>query len=122
MGKDKEPHYKFLHLAIQEYLAAAWIKRQLEESDWNWNTNQKLPGNMTANIHRLIDKKSWDPRWAQVVIFFAGMLEREEDQVHLLKMLSDKKTDDIFRHRLMLAADCMAEMFPNGIDHPNTPE
>src|SRR5262249_32234443 len=54
-----------------------------------------------------VDKKAWDPDWEQVLLFLAGMLD---DPGPLLDVLAERGQDDFFRHRLALAARCLAEL------------
>ena len=60
----------------------------------------------------LLDHKAWLEEWQEVFLFLAGTLE---DPVPLLDILSDGnniRRDDWARHRLALAALCIAEIAP----------
>src|SRR5216110_3156017 len=50
---------------------------------------------------------SWDPRWSEVLKLLAGQLR---DPSPFLNLLADENTDDMFRHRLALAATCLPEI------------
>ena len=58
-----------------------------------------------------IDQKSWLSTWSEVIKFMVGQLE---DPSPVLEFLSDQhiSRDDLFRHRLALAAECLAEIDP----------
>lgn len=94
----------FFHLALQEALAATALARSVNDGGWHATltvSGKRLP------IGTLIDKKSWDPRWQEVIVLLAGQLA---DPLSLLSSLADKKRDDFFRRRLALAAQCLAEV------------
>jgi hypothetical protein len=101
-----ERGYYFLHLTIQEYLAAAALARMINDTKTTWDTEVEIQAR-TVTVRELIDKKAWDPRWQEVITLLAGQLA---DPVPLLEMLSDAKKDDMFRHRLALAALCLPEL------------
>jgi HEAT repeat protein len=61
----------------------------------------------------LINHKAWDPYWHEVIIFLAGQLT---DPLPLFTLLTRVKQDDIFRHRLALAAMCLPEAL--GVERP----
>src|SRR5262249_7897014 len=83
----------FLHRTFQEYLAAQFLAELARQEGWR-------------HIEPFIDGASWDPDWRQVVLLCAGMLD---DAKPLLDCLTNDKTDDVFRHRLGLAAECLVE-------------
>jgi HEAT repeat protein len=84
----------FSHRTFGEYLAASALAEKAGLGRLNWT---------------LIDKKAWDPDWEQVMSFFAGRCNREQ-VLRLLELLADEKTDDLFRHRLGLVAQCLGEI------------
>lgn len=92
---DGEPQFSFLHRSFLEYLTA----RALAEQGWD-------------TIVTEIDKKAWDPAWQEVIIFLAGQLKTPREVENLLSLLADKQRDDVFRHRLALAAQCLPEAHP----------
>lgn len=93
-GMSMPDYYMFLHLTFQEYLVASALAIRANNEGWQ-------------SIAKLVDKKAWDPVWQEVIVLMAGRLE---DPVPLLKLLSQKKEDDYFRHRLALAALCLPEI------------
>jgi HEAT repeat protein len=102
-GSDEQGFF-FLHLTIQEFLAASALSRLINTK--GWTTPLPIsPGNVSAR--RLISAKAWDPRWREVMIFLAGQLQ---DALPLLQLLADRKRDDAFHHRLALAALCLPEV------------
>ena len=98
---DDEPSYLFLHLTFQEYLAATALARLINEHGWG----AVIPGADSA--WALVYRRSWDPNWRQVIALLGGGLD---DPTPLLKMLSVAREADIFRHRLALAVECLAEL------------
>jgi|GEM_PF-1455661 len=101
---SSEQGYFFLHLTIQEYLAAAALARLVNQS--GWEAAVQIAGRKVTP-YRLVDCKSWNPRWQEVMVLLAGQLR---DSGPLLKLLADEEKDDYFRHRLALAALCLPEL------------
>jgi HEAT repeat protein len=102
----------FLHLTVQEFLAASALGRWLNQYG-DWNTPLVFTGK-EQTVRDWVDRKSWDPRWQEVICLLAGRLN---DPGWLLDMLSDSTPtstnpmgDDLFRHRLALAALCLPEL------------
>jgi HEAT repeat protein len=58
-------------------------------------------------LRTLLDNMSWLPEWQEVITLLAGSLV---DPQPLLELLRVKDTDDLFRHRLALAAQCLGEL------------
>lgn len=99
-----EQGFFFLHLTVHEFLAAAAIAHLVNEE--GWDTRIERPG-VGVTLRQLIDRKAWDPRWQEVITFLAGQLTAP---LPLLNLLATEKHDDIFRHRLALAARCLPEL------------
>ena len=89
-----EGQFSFLHRSFQEFLVAEYLGREVDGRGWE-------------AIRPLLDKKSWAPEWQEVIVLLAGILK---DPAPLLEMLRVPEKDDIFRHRLALAAQCMGEL------------
>ena len=104
----------FLHLTIQEFLAAAALAKIITEK--GWQTLVEIAGT-PVSARQLVDSKAWDPRWHEVLILLAGQLE---DPFPLLRLLADDKKDDLFNSRLALAALCLPEMQLASSDHHAT--
>jgi hypothetical protein len=102
-----ESPYLFVHLTIQEYLAARWIALQANENGWDHEID--TGDGRSFKISTIVDRKAWSPHWQQVILLLAGQLE---DPVPLLELLADEERDDIFRNRLALAAHCLGEVMP----------
>ncbi len=100
----------FFHLALHEALAATALARSVNNN--GWQTTLTIAGKRVA-LKTLIDKKSWDPRWQEVLVVLAGQLA---DPLPLLSTLVEKKHDDFFRRRLALAAQCLTEV--HGVQVP----
>ena len=93
----------FSHLSFQEYFVAGALARIVNKDGWEGKIqgSQKTVGN-------LINEKSWDPNWWNIVKFFSGQLENRK-VMSFLELLSDEQKDDCFRHRLALAVMCLTE-------------
>jgi HEAT repeat protein len=94
----------FLHRTFQEYLTA-----------------RSLAGRGWAAIEELVDRKSWLPEWQEVVVLLAGLLGQSTkgqndagSAAKLITLLSDKRKDDVLRHRLALSTLCLAELPKRG--------
>lgn len=103
--------YFFLHPTFQEFLSASALARILKAGGWN---SEITFAGTPMTVRELVDRKAWDPGWQEVLKMLAGQLE---DPTPLLAMLSNPqrtstnpKGDDIFRHRLTLAACCLTEL------------
>lgn len=97
---DSNSPMMFLHRTIGEFLAGERIATSINESkDQCWE---------------LVEKKSWDPNWEQVILFVAGCLKEPSDL--LGRLINGSPTqlnpygDDLLRHRLLLAAKSIREM------------
>jgi hypothetical protein len=108
----EEQEYFFLHLTMQEFLAASCLARILNGSQ-GWETTIEFAGKRRT-VREWVDKKAWDPVWRGVICLLTGRLN---DAGPLLEMLSNRKPtatnpsgDDVFQHRLALAAQCLAEI------------
>jgi hypothetical protein len=90
---NRQPAYVFPHRSILEFLAGAELA-------------EKLKSDRAGGWWDFVDRMAWDPGWEGVLLFAAGQLgERVND---LARRLLDGE-DDIFCHRLALAAMCLAE-------------
>lgn len=98
---DANMQFLFLHLTIQEYLAAVFLGRMVNRDGWD---GAALENGLF--IRDLISKKAWDPRWEQVVLLLAGILE---NPVPLIDLLTDPGRDDIYKHGSALASHCLGE-------------
>ena len=88
-GTDKE--YLFLHRTFQEYFTASYLKRVIEEDE--------ARGIELAKAH------FWEFDWHETLSLLAGLLDNPKP---LLEAIMQGK-DDIFRHQLLLAGQCVAE-------------
>ena len=101
---DGERGFFFFHLTIQEFLTAGALATHINTN--GWTAPLRIAGK-SVRVSQLIDKKSWDPRWHEVIVLLTGQLA---DPLPLLTLLTDNKKDDIFFHRLALAAQSLAEV------------
>ena len=79
-------------------------------------------------VWQFVAKKAWDPRYKQPLLFLAGQLRHPNDKAELLDIVAFEQggtvdgqevvgeKDDLFRHRLALAAQMVPEIVPEGID------
>ncbi len=108
---DEDRGYFFLHLAIQEFLAASALAHLVNEK--GWESPIKLEGR-TGTIGELVDKKAWHPRWHEVIGMLAGRLDEPGPLLGRLSnsapTLTNPTGDDIARHRLALAALCLPDI------------
>jgi HEAT repeat protein len=102
-GKDSRGPRLFLHRTFHEYLAACHLASELEPTK-----SKRRDQDITARAKwAFVDRKAWDPRWEQVIVLLAGQLQ---NPIPLLKFLADADRDDLFRHRLCVAALCLPEI------------
>jgi HEAT repeat protein len=98
---DAEQGFFFLHLTLHEFLTAAALAGHVNSQ--GWSAPLTVAGRQVSVV-QLIDKKSWDPRWREVLVLLSGQVS---DPLPLLTLLTEKK-DDLFRRRLALAAESLA--------------
>jgi HEAT repeat protein/energy-coupling factor transporter ATP-binding protein EcfA2 len=111
--KSPRSEYFFLHLTFHEYFAALALAQKINGKD-GWDSLIPVGDGKPVTVCHLVDHKAWDSAWEEVVKLLAGQLN---DPAPLLEMLSDEKPtetnpngDDMFRHRLALAAKCLPEI------------
>jgi hypothetical protein len=105
-GVGDDPPYLFLHLTFQEFLAARHLAQHI--NDHGWSRPLLLgDGGEGAPARDLVDRMAWLPAWQEVIVLLAGSLN---DPLPLLEMLADEGKDDLFRHRLAVAALCLPEV------------
>jgi hypothetical protein len=105
-GAGGDPPYLFLHLTFQEFLAARHLAQHINEHGWA----RPLPlgdEGKGAPARDFVDRMAWLPAWQEVIVLLAGSLT---DPLPLLEMLADEGKDDLFRHRLAVAALCLPEI------------
>lgn len=109
--------YRFTHFVFQEYLTAFDLARQHNDAT-------------TLTELRKIDRLAWLPEWQEVIILLCSQLN---NPLPLLELLSNVKAyplnftfsfklglgilpanDDLFRHKLCLAAPCLFESARHG--------
>ena len=110
-------HYVFAPRSFAEYLAG-WCLAELANTDDGTNLDRELPlwlGEWLGGqkLRDVFDKLSWRADWHEVIKFAAGQLSNPAELLRLLADLTDEDTprdpgkDDVFRHRLALAAECL---------------
>lgn len=106
LREDYGQGYLFLHLTVQEFLAACALARQINDPGKGRHPEIELESR-ALSLNKFLDSKAWDPRWQEVITLMAGRLK---DPSHLLKLLSDAERDDLYRHRLGLSILCLGEL------------
>jgi len=91
------------HGFFVEYLIAENLARRL-------SAEGRPDGSEAGDTLRLLNFKSWDPSWAEVIPLVAGMLENPWPLISLLARNEENNKDDYFRHRLALAGLCLGEV------------
>jgi hypothetical protein len=94
IGAHRDTPLLFLHRTFHEYMVARHLARREHGQGWQ-------------AIAPFVDKKAWHPAWQEALILLAGQLP---NPAPLLELLADRSKDDIFRHRLTLAALCLPEL------------
>jgi hypothetical protein len=106
-GAGENVPFLFLHLTFQEYLGACYLAERINASGWESTVLPFDTQDRTASAREFVDRKAWLPEWQEVIVLLAGNLK---DPVPLLELLTDEAKDDMFRHRLALAALCLPEI------------
>jgi hypothetical protein len=109
--RDGVLQLSFAHRQFIEYLAGTHLGQLVNEAGWQ-EARVALPqpvrgDSPTCSVHKLLDRKAWDPAWSEVVLFAAA---RMRDPGGLLAALWNPAADDYHRHRLALAARCLGEI------------
>jgi hypothetical protein len=99
---------RFIHLTFHEFLAASALATVVNDNGWQAKI---AVGAKHYTIEHIIDKKSWDPDWQEVISLSAGKLS---DPDGLLDLLNNPNADDVFGHRLGVSGACLAELKENG--------
>jgi HEAT repeat protein len=92
---------RFIHLTFHEFLAASTLATTVNNNGWQARI---AVGAQKHTIEHIIDKKSWDPNWQEVIILLAGQLAHP---AALLQLLHNPKADDRMRDRTGVAALCL---------------
>jgi HEAT repeat protein len=94
VNEQADARLLFLHRTFHEYLAASDLARRANRDGW-------------TSIEAMVDRRVWLPAWHEIIVALAGLMHQPEN---LLELLADGARDDLFRHRLALAARCLAEI------------
>lgn len=98
-----EQGFCFFHPTVHEFLVAAALGSLINQQGWSAMVDVL---GVRVSIRQLVHHKAWDPRWQEVLVFLAGQLN---NPLPLVRLLAEETHDDLFRHRLVLAAVCLAE-------------
>ncbi|MEW6208824.1 MAG: HEAT repeat domain-containing protein [Acidobacteriota bacterium] len=106
----KSSSYLFIHLTFEEYLYAGGLKKRLESGA------KRGDGSMGSPEWKIVERKAWHPAWHEVIKMLAGRLDDPAPMIEALSASQPTENnpcgDDIFRHRLALAAMCLPEIRP----------
>lgn len=105
-GEHRGAPLLFLHRTFHEYLTAGTLGKLVNDKGWRAKIESQ---GKRLTVRQLVEKKAWDPAWQEVIVLLAGLLQ---NPAPLLKLLADRKGDDLFRHRLTLAVLCLPEIKP----------
>jgi HEAT repeat protein len=105
-GEHPDAPLLFLHRTFHENLVARRLAAVVNEE--GWQAEVKFRGEKVT-VRHLLDRKAWDRRWQEVIVLLVGRLR---DPAPMLDLLADESGDDLFRHRLGLAALCLPELDP----------
>jgi hypothetical protein len=102
----------FLHRTVMEYLAGEHLANEVMDEGWGkakvrWGTRQHVP------VSLLVEKKGWLPEWREALVLLGGGLEDAVQVDRFLGLLMGV-ADDLYGHRLGLAAVSLAEQ-PMGV-------
>jgi HEAT repeat protein len=75
---DEDAGYFFLHLVIQEFLAASALARRVQARGWDVMLGL---GTTRRTVREWVDKKAWDPRWREVVCMLTGRLASRRSSI-----------------------------------------
>jgi HEAT repeat protein len=118
LSRGGETQFSFLHRTFLEFLTACALARSttpllshsLTTSQGSLRNKRRRAKSQSGweAVAALIDRKAWLPAWHEVIVFLAGQLPDALSE-HLLVILTDETKDDMFCHRLALAAHCLTE-------------
>lgn len=110
---SSEEGYWFLHLTIHEFLVARALAELINNEGWEIEVEKD---GIRYPIYHIIDKKTWQPAWGEVIVLLAGLLDRP---LELINLLIGYSHDDILLHRHGVAARCLQELASDQFDGNN---
>lgn len=114
LQESRGQQVSFFHPVLHEFLSAEALADHINAKGWD---APLTTADVQGSARRLLEKKSWDPRWQEVLLLLAGQLE---DATPLIQLLANEKKDDLFHSRLALAALCLAESQTTALTHEPT--
>lgn len=112
------PVYLFLHLTLQEHLAARHVATLVNDKGWENATLRVGRFQQEVRVAEFIDRRCEDPRWHECVCQLSGQLTNAEPLLDLLQSgsaLKDQSVQrfrDFFDYRSRIAASACAETLP----------
>ena len=101
-----EHDYIFLHLTVQEFLAAARLARIVNQQGWEADVSV---GTHAYSTSLWFLSKSWDPRWRELIILWIAQVDEPTLPISLL---IEAEYDSYLRHLLALAGEICTELTP----------
>jgi len=100
--RDVDSHYRWWHATFQQFFTAEALRYRLADAD-----AEHLP-----KLWAIVDAITWDPLRVETVVFLASGLSgtRPNRARELLERLSDAAMDDLYSHRLIVAALCLPDL------------
>ena len=99
-GVGEAVRFGFRHQTIASYLLGTFLAQRVEREGW-------------STVQELLQIRLRQPLYQEAIPFLAASLD---DPLPLLNLLTDAKGDNRARHRLLLAAQCLPEIFPSGLE------
>jgi HEAT repeat protein len=112
------PAYMFLHLTLQEHLAARHVAGLVNDTGWDNATLQVGRFQQKVRVPDFIDRRCEAPRWHEFFCQLSGQLTDAEPLLDLLQSGSAltapsvQRFRDFFEYRCRLAASACAETLP----------
>lgn len=112
------PAYMFLHLTLQEHLAARHVAGLVNDTGWENATLQVGRVQQKVRVLDFIDRRCEAPRWHEFFCSLSGQLNDAEPLLDILQAGSAltansvQRFRDFFDYRLRLAASACAETLP----------
>jgi hypothetical protein len=108
-GKNKrgDEQLSFMHRTMLEYLVGEHLGRVVKKSGWEGAAAEWAEG-QRVHVSLLVEKKGWLPEWREALVLLGGALGEVGLVTRFIGLLIGEK-DDLYGHRLCLAAVSLAE-------------
>jgi hypothetical protein len=108
---DDGKNLVFPHRSMAEYLTARHLAERINDPRCGWDGALPDCGGLTA--HAVIQTKSWQPEWAEVVCFLAGLLKDPEALLRRLALFGELTNEERSLDAsttLLVAGRCLSEL------------